>query len=262
MGNSFIEIQGAKEHNLKNVSIKVPRNSLSVFTGVSGSGKSSLVYDTIFQEGQRRFTESLSAYARQFLGQMEKPQVDHIEGLSPTVSIDQRSVSRSRRSTVGTITEVYDFYRVLFARLGTPYCVKCNNVVNSLTKYEIFESILNNFKEAKIILMAPVVRHRKGEYRKELKDLQLSGYQRVRVDGKMYNLDENIELGRYENHTIEVVIDRLVVREKDRGRLSEAIESCLKLGKGVMTTLIDEKLHTFSTVLGCKKAGQPSIIFN
>jgi excinuclease ABC subunit A len=255
MGNSFIEVQGAKEHNLKNVSIKVPRNSLSVFTGVSGSGKSSLVYDTIFQEGQRRFTESLSAYARQFLGQMEKPQVDHIEGLSPTVSIDQRSVSRSRRSTVGTITEVYDFYRVLFARLGTPYCVKCNKVVNSLTKDEIFESILNNFNEAKIILMAPVVRHRKGEYRKELKDLQLSGYQRVRVDGKMYNLDENIELGRYENHTIEVVIDRLVVREKDRGRLSEAIESCLKLGKGVMTTLIDDKLHTFSTVLGCIECG-------
>lgn len=255
MGNSFIEVQGAKEHNLKNISIKVPRNSLSVFTGVSGSGKSSLVYDTIFQEGQRRFTESLSAYARQFLGQMEKPQVDHIEGLSPTVSIDQRSVSRSRRSTVGTITEVYDFYRVLFARLGTPYCINCKKVVNSLTKDEIFESILSNFNEAKIILMAPIVRHRKGEYRKELKDLQLQGFERVRIDGKMYSLSENIELGRYENHTIEVVVDRLVVREKDKSRLSEAIESCLKLGSGVMTALIDDKLNTFSTILGCIDCG-------
>lgn len=255
MGNSFIEVQGAKEHNLKNISIKVPRNSLSVFTGVSGSGKSSLVYDTIFQEGQRRFTESLSAYARQFLGQMEKPQVDHIEGLSPTVSIDQRSVSRSRRSTVGTITEVYDFYRVLFARLGTPYCVKCNKMVNSLTKDEILESILENFKDAKILLMGPIVRHRKGEYRKELTELQLSGYDRVRIDGQMMSLSSKIELGRYENHTIEVVMDRLVVREKDRSRLSETIEKCLKIGKGVMTALINDSLHTFSTILGCIECG-------
>lgn len=255
MGNSFIEVQGAKEHNLKNVSIKIPRNSLAVFTGVSGSGKSSLVYDTIFQEGQRRFTESLSAYARQFLGQMEKPQVDHMEGLSPTVSIDQRSVSRSRRSTVGTITEIYDFYRVLFARLGTPYCVKCNKVVNSLTKDEIFEKIFSNYAEAKIIIMAPIVRHRKGEYRKEIKDLQLAGYQRARIDGKLVDLSGEIELGRYENHTIEVVIDRLVVKEKDKSRLSESIEGALKLGKGVMTALIDDHLHTFSTILGCIECG-------
>ncbi|PCJ52437.1 MAG: excinuclease ABC subunit A [Planctomycetota bacterium] len=255
MKNDFIEVRGAKEHNLKNIDIKIPRDSFTVFTGVSGSGKSSLVYDTIFQEGQRRFTESLSAYARQFLGQMDKPQVEHIEGLSPTVSIDQKSVSRSRRSTVGTITEVYDFYRVLFARLGVPFCTECEMPVNSLTKDEIIEQIIKNHTGAKIVLMAPIVRHRKGEYRKELDELRKSGYQRVRIDKKMRTLDEKIELARYENHTIEIVLDRLIVRDKDLSRLSEGIEKTLELGKGLITTLIDNKEKVFSSILGCIDCG-------
>ena len=210
-----IIVRGAREHNLKNVSIEVPRDRLVVFTGLSGSGKSSLAFDTIYAEGQRRYVESLSSYARQFLGQMDKPDVDFIEGLSPAISIDQKSASRNPRSTVGTITEIYDYLRLLFARVGVPHCPNCGRVITRQTPQQIVDRVLTLEEGTRFQVLAPVVRGRKGEYDGLLKELAQQGYTRVRIDGETKELSEALDdrLARYENHTIEVVIDRLVRRD-------------------------------------------------
>lgn len=228
-----ITVRGAREHNLRNIDVDVPRNALVVFTGVSGSGKSSLVYDTIHQEGQRRFMESLSAYARQFLGRMERPLVESVEGVSPTISIDQKTVNRNPRSTVGTITEIYDHLRLLMARLGTPHCPECGTEVRRLSVDQVVDRLVEQLPEARVSVLAPVVRERKGEYRKELEQLQRDGWVRARVDGELIDLAEPPELARYEKHTIEVVVDRLRVG-RDRTRLAEALETAVELAGGVV----------------------------
>lgn len=233
--NSSIEIKGAKEHNLKNISLSIPHKSLTTLTGVSGSGKSSLAFDTIFKEGQRRYLESLSAYARQFLGVMTKADVEHIEGLSPTVSIDQKTVNKNPRSTVGTVTEVYDFLRLLFARLGTPFCSECGHKISKQSQDQIANTILRELKEKDILVLAPIVRERKGEYRKEIEDVKSLGYNRIRIDGVVYRLDEDIpELKRYEKHTIEIVIDRIKVEDKYLSRLTDDIERAIRVTKGLV----------------------------
>ncbi len=247
MQNKII-IKGAREHNLKNISIEIPRDKMTVFTGLSGSGKSSLAFDTIFAEGQRRYIESLSAYARQFLGRLDKPDVDEIEGLSPAISIDQKSHSSNPRSTVATITEIYDYMRVLFARAGKPFCPKCGTAIKKMTIEEIVDvavSISNNNKSGKnVVLLAPVVRGRKGEYYQLLYDFLNTGFSEVRVDGEYYTLRDRIELSRYKQHTIELVVDRLpsgmdFTNKDNRLRLSEAIETALKYGKDVVTIITD-----------------------
>jgi len=247
----FIRVQGACEHNLKNVDIDIPRNQLVVITGLSGSGKSSLAFDTIYQEGQRRFMESLSSYARQFLGQMEKPKVDRIDGLSPTLSIDQKTVNRNPRSTVGTVTEILDHLRLLMARLGTPHCPVCQTEISTLSASQIADRILNTSPDAKLHVMAPVVWHRKGEYRKTLKDALANGFIRARVDGEVRSLEAPITLARYEKHTIEIVVDRLRARADKRGRLVEAIETALKMTKGMVTVLVGESHTVFSASRSC-----------
>lgn len=229
----YISVRGAREHNLRNIDVDVPRNALVVFTGVSGSGKSSLVYDTIHQEGQRRFMESLSAYARQFLGRMERPLVESVEGVSPTISIDQKTVNRNPRSTVGTITEIYDHLRLLMARLGTPHCPECGTEVSRLSVDQVADRLIEQLPDARVSLLAPVVRERKGEYRKELENLRRDGWQRARVDGVITELSEPPELARYEKHTIEVVVDRLRIG-RDRPRLAESLETAVKLAGGVV----------------------------
>ncbi len=228
-------IRGAREHNLKNVSVDLPRDSLIVFTGLSGSGKSSLAFDTIFAEGQRRYVESLSAYARQFLGQMDKPDVDFIEGLSPAVSIDQKSASRNPRSTVGTITEIYDYLRLLYARIGKPHCPECGDPIAKQTPQQIVDQILELPAETKFQILAPLVRERKGEYLEVFKQLQADGYSRVRVDGEIYSLDDVPALKRQEKHTIEVVVDRLTVNPESRQRMTDSVETALSLGHGNVT---------------------------
>ena len=254
-----ISVQGARAHNLKNVSLEIPRDQLVVFTGLSGSGKSSLAFDTIYAEGQRRYVESLSAYARQFLGQMDKPDVDHIEGLSPAISIDQKTASRNPRSTVGTITEVYDYLRLLFARIGVPHCPKCSRVISRQTPQQIVDQIFNLAEGTKFLVLVPVVDGRKGEYSTLLDDLAHQGFSRVRVDGEVHELSErsNIKLARYEKHTIEVVFDRLVLKSSIRQRLTESVESALKMGKGVVSIhLLDlERTETFSENLACSACG-------
>ncbi|MFT7616502.1 MAG: excinuclease ABC subunit A [Planctomycetota bacterium] len=247
MGHSQIVVRGARENNLKNVNVSIPRGSLTTVTGVSGSGKSSLAFDTIHNEGQRRFLESLSSYARQFLGQIEKPAVDHIDGLSPTVSIDQKTVNRNPRSTVGTVTEVYDHLRLLFARLGTPYCPETGEEIRPQTADQIRDRLLKEKDGRSVMVMAPIVKDRKGEYRKELEDLRLAGYLRVRIDGELLRLDEEIKLARYVRHTIEVVVDRLKVGKDKASRLAEAIEQALKLGSGLIGILDGDEHATFSS---------------
>ncbi|MCL0095892.1 excinuclease ABC subunit UvrA, partial [Dehalococcoidia bacterium] len=205
-----IFIKGAREHNLKNIDVTIPRDKLVVITGVSGSGKSSLAFDTIYAEGQRRYVESLSAYARQFLGRMEKPDVDYIEGLSPAISIDQKGVSHNPRSIVGTVTEIYDYLRLLFARVGHPHCPQCRREVSRQTVQQIVDTILEFPEGQRFMVMAPVVKDRKGEYQSVFEDLRRSGYVRVRVDGGIHDLSEEFHLDRYKRHTIEVVVDRLV----------------------------------------------------
>jgi excinuclease ABC subunit A len=250
-----IVIQGAREHNLKGVDLRLPRGALITMTGVSGSGKSSLAFDTIYQEGQRRFVESLSSYARQFLGQTEKPKVEHIEGLSPTISIDQKTVNRSPRSTVGTVTEIYDHLRLLFARLGSPHCPSCGQPVSPQTPAQIVERILGGFAGRTLAFLAPIVKDRKGEYRKELETLRLKGYVRARIDGVVRRLDEPIELARYERHTIEVVLDRIEVVPAKRARVAEAVEAALKLGDGSVSVLEGDALETFSSRFACPGCG-------
>ncbi len=229
-----IVIRGAREHNLKNVSIQLPRNQLIVITGLSGSGKSSLAFDTIYAEGQRRYVESLSAYARQFLEQMDKPDVDYIEGLSPAISIEQKTTHRNPRSTVGTVTEIYDYMRLLFARVGTPYCHKCGKPIESQTPQSIVDAVLALPEGTRVQLMAPLVRNRKGTYQKLFVEVKQQGYVRVRVDGTFYHVDDDITLKRYVQHDIDVVVDRLVVKPEASKRFTDSVETCLKLGKGLI----------------------------
>ena len=249
-------VRGAREHNLKDVSIELPRDALIVFTGLSGSGKSSLAFDTIFAEGQRRYVESLSAYARQFLGQMDKPDVDFIEGLSPAVSIDQKSTNRNPRSTVGTITEVYDYLRLLFARAGRPHCPKCGNAVSRQTPQQIVDQILELPATTKFQVLAPVVRERKGEFVDLFSDLVTQGYSRARVDGETISLSEPPKLKKQEKHTIEVVVDRLTAKAESKSRLTDSIETALRLAAGIIILdFVDaktgEKERTFSEHLAC-----------
>src|SRR4249920_2593279 len=219
-GIQFITVRGARQHNLKGVSVEIPRDKLVVITGLSGSGKSSLAFDTIFAEGQRRYVESLSAYARQFLDKMEKPDVDHIDGLSPTISIDQKGTSHNPRSTVGTVTEIYDYMRLLYARIGHPHCPKCGREVSRQTVQQIVDAVLNLPEGSSIMLLAPLVSGRKGEYKSIFEEMRRSGYVRIRVDGKIHDLSEELELDKQKKHTIEVVVDRLVIRKEKKASTS------------------------------------------
>ncbi|HKQ64181.1 MAG TPA: excinuclease ABC subunit UvrA, partial [Methylomirabilota bacterium] len=235
MASDRIVVRGAREHNLKNVDLEIPRDQLVVITGLSGSGKSSLAFDTIYAEGQRRYVESLSAYARQFLEQMEKPEVDSIEGLSPAISIEQKTTSKNPRSTVGTVTEIYDYLRVLFARVGIPHCPRCGKVISAQTVQQMVDRVLAQPQGTRLLVLAPVVRGRKGEYKKLFFDLQRQGYSRVRVNGVVRELGEEIELDKKRKHTIDVVIDRLIVRENLGSRLADSLETALRLADGIVT---------------------------
>ncbi len=251
-----ISIRGAREHNLKGFDLEIPRDQLVVITGLSGSGKSSLAFDTIYAEGQRRYVESLSAYARQFLGQMNKPDVDHIEGLSPAVSIDQKTTSRNPRSTVGTVTEIYDYLRLLYARIGVPHCPICGRRIEKQTAEQIVDAILGLGDGVKFQVLAPVVKGRKGEYGKLLEDLKHEGFTRVRIDGEVHTLDEEFRLDKKLKHTIEVVIDRLAIKEGVRTRLAESVEMALKLGQGTLTLdVTDGEEQNFSQALACPEHG-------
>mgnify|MGYP000703659404 FL=1 len=251
-----IVIKGAKENNLKNVDLTIPRDKLVVFTGLSGSGKSSLAFDTIYAEGQRKYMESLSSYARQFLGQMEKPDVDSIEGLSPAISIDQKSTNRNPRSTVGTVTEIYDYFRLLYARIGTPHCPKCGKVINKQTVDQMVDTIMELPERTKIQILAPVVRGRKGEHKKLFEQAKKSGYVRVIADGNMYELTDEINLDKNKKHNIEIVVDRLVVKDGINKRLTDSIETALKLAEGLMTVdVIDGEPINFSQSFSCPDCG-------
>ena len=261
MALDSIVIKGAREHNLKNVDLTLPRNQLIVITGLSGSGKSSLAFDTIYAEGQRRYVESLSSYARQFLGQMEKPDVDYIEGLSPAISIDQKSTSRNPRSTVGTVTEIYDYLRLLFARIGVPHCYQCGREISSQSSEQIVDSIMALPEGSKVQLLAPVVRGRKGEYAKLFEEIAKEGFSRVRVDGETRELREKITLDKKRKHTIEVIVDRLVIKADVRKRLTDSIETTLRLSTGIVTVLLEEPQNqehrelSFSEAFACVDCG-------
>ena len=251
-----IVIKGAREHNLKNIDVEIPRDSLVVFTGLSGSGKSSLAFDTIYAEGQRRYVESLSSYARQFLGQMDKPDVDYIEGLSPAISIDQKTTSRNPRSTVGTVTEIYDYLRLLYARIGIPHCPVCGRVIEKQTVDQIVDKILTLEEHTRIQIMSPIVRGRKGEYVKELDDARKSGFVRVRIDGSVYDLSEDIKLDKNKKHNIEIVVDRLVVSLDIKSRLSDSIETATKMSKGVvLCDVIGGEEQFYSLDYACAEHG-------
>ncbi|MGY5864518.1 MAG: excinuclease ABC subunit UvrA [Candidatus Thorarchaeota archaeon] len=254
-GPQSIVVVGASENNLRHISCEIPKNKFTVVTGVSGSGKSSLVFDTIFAEGQRRFVESLSAYARQFLGMLEKPKVDFMSGLSPSISIDQKSVGRNPRSTVGTITEIYDYLRLLYARVGTPHCPQCGKKIEPQTSQQMVDRILRLPESTRIMILAPIVRGRKGEYRREFRDLIKKGFIRARVDGELMDLEEGMSLDRYFEHTIEVVVDRLRVKKSERGRISEAVETSLNMAEGVVTIEKDSGPLTLSEQFACVDCG-------
>jgi excinuclease ABC subunit A len=259
VGTDSLVIHGAREHNLKNVTLELPRDKLIVFTGLSGSGKSSLAFDTLYAEGQRRYVESLSAYARQFLGQMEKPDVDFIEGLSPAISIDQKSTSRNPRSTVGTITEVYDYLRVLFARIGHPHCPRCGRPIGRQTPEQIVDQVMQLPEGTRFQVLAPIVRGRKGEYQKLLEDVAKQGFPRARVDGEVRELTDPIRLERHIKHTIEVVVDRLIARPDIRRRVADSIETALRLAEGMAAIAVQthdgEDVQTFSQHLACPYDG-------
>ena len=250
-----IIIKGARENNLKNVDLEIPRDKLVVFTGLSGSGKTSLAFDTIFAEGQRRYVESLSSYARQFLGQMEKPDVDYIEGLSPAISIDQKTTNKNPRSTVGTVTEIYDYLRLLFARVGVPHCPKCGKVINRQSIDQIVDRVLAMPEESRIQILAPVIRAKKGEHRKIFENARKSGYVRVRVDGIIYDLSEEIDLDKQKKHSIEIVVDRLVLRGDIRKRLADSLETALHLANGLCAVLCGEEVFSFSQNYACEDCG-------
>ena len=241
-----IVVHGAREHNLKNVDVEIPRDKLVVLTGLSGSGKSSLAFDTIYAEGQRRYVESLSSYARMFLGQMEKPDVDMIDGLSPAISIDQKTTSKNPRSTVGTVTEIYDYLRLLYARIGIPHCPICGREIKQQTVDQIVDQVLGLPEKSRVQVLAPVVRGRKGTHQKEFEGARKSGFVRARVDGLLYDLNEPIELNKNQKHTIEVVVDRLVIKEDVRSRLADSIEVAAGLTGGVViVNVIDGEDITF-----------------
>ncbi|HLA18305.1 MAG TPA: excinuclease ABC subunit UvrA, partial [Dehalococcoidia bacterium] len=256
-----IIVRGAREHNLKNIDVEIPRDRLVVITGVSGSGKSSLAFDTIYAEGQRRYVESLSAYARQFLGLMEKPDVDYIEGLSPAISIDQKGASRNPRSTVATQTEIYDYLRLLFARAGHPHCPQCGRPIERQTVQQIVDAILDMPPGKRLMVLAPVVRDRKGEYQKTFEDARKAGFVRVRVDGTVRDLGEEIRLDRYKAHSIEIVVDRVVTEKGDeegaeKTRLSDSVETALRLGGGLLIIAIEgEDDRLYSEHFSCVHCG-------
>ena len=248
----MIRIKGARENNLKNIDLEVPRNQFVVFTGLSGSGKSSLAFDTIYAEGQRRYMESLSSYARQFLGQMEKPDVDSIEGLSPAISIDQKSTNRNPRSTVGTVTEIYDYFRLLYARVGIPHCPKCGKPISKQTVDQMVDRLMQLEERTRIQLLAPIVRGRKGEHAKVFQNAKKSGYVRVRVDGNVYDLSEDIPMEKNKKHNIEIVVDRLVVKPGIEKRLTDSIETTLNLADGLMMVdVIGGETLNFSQSFSC-----------
>ena len=254
--NDKIVIKGAKEHNLKNINLEIPRDKLVVITGLSGSGKSSLAFDTLYAEGQRRYVESLSSYARQFLGLMEKPDVESIEGLSPAISIDQKTTSKNPRSTVGTVTEIYDYIRLLYARIGTPYCPNCGKKIEKQSIDQIVDNVMKIKEGTRIQILAPVVRGRKGEYTKLFEDLQKDGFARVRVDGEIYDLSDEIKLDKNKKHEIEVVVDRLVIKEDIVGRLTESIETALKQADNlVLIDIVGEKQVLYSCNYACPDCG-------
>jgi len=256
MGLQKIVIRGARQHNLKNISLEIPRNTLTVVTGPSGSGKSSLAFDTIYAEGQRRYVETLSAYARQFLDQMERPEVDSIEGLSPAISIEQKTTTRSPRSTVGTITEIYDYLRVLYSSVGTPHCPKCGKPIARQSTEQIVQAILALKPDDRIMILAPVVRGRKGEYKKELESFARQGYVRARIDGELRSLDEEIRLDKRKNHTIEVLLDRLLVKPGIAKRLEQSVEAALKLAGGLVTVaVVGGPEQVYSEKLACPDCG-------
>ena len=256
MAKQYIKIRGANEHNLKHISLDIPRNELVVLTGLSGSGKSSLAFDTIYAEGQRRYMESLSSYARQFLGQMEKPDVESIEGLSPAISIDQKSTNRNPRSTVGTVTEIYDYMRLLYARIGIPHCPKCGREIHKQTIDQMVDQIMAMPERTKIQLLAPVVRGRKGEHVKVLEQARKSGYMRVRIDGNLYELSEEIKLEKNIKHNIDIIVDRLVVKAGIENRLTDSIETVMSLSNGLMTVdVIGGEPVNFSQSFSCPDCG-------
>ncbi len=256
MEKNKIIIRGAKEHNLKNIDLELPRDKFIVITGLSGSGKSSLAFDTIYAEGQRRYVESLSSYARQFLGQMEKPDVEYIEGLSPSISIDQKTTSRNPRSTVGTVTEIYDYLRLLFARIGIPYCYKCGKEITSQTVDQMVDKIMELEERSRIQILAPVIRGKKGEHQKILENIKKEGFVRVIVDGEMYEVDQEIKLEKNKAHDIEIVVDRIIVKEGVEGRLADSIETALKLADGlIIVDIIDKDRIMFSQKLACPDCG-------
>jgi excinuclease ABC subunit A len=256
MGQDKIIVRGAKQHNLKNISVEIPRDKMVVITGLSGSGKSSLAFDTIYAEGQRRYVESLSSYARQFLGQMDKPDVDDIIGLSPAVSIDQKSTTRNPRSTVGTVTEIYDYMRLLFARIGHPHCPQCGREIAQQTVEQMVDTIMALPEGSKIQVLAPLVRGKKGHYKKLIEDVRKEGFVRVRVDGVMYDVTDDIEMDRYKQHTIEIVIDRLIVKPGIEKRLNDSVETALKKGQGTLAVdVVDEEEMLFSENFACTECG-------
>ncbi|MBI3316080.1 MAG: excinuclease ABC subunit UvrA, partial [Candidatus Omnitrophica bacterium] len=239
MGQDTIFIKNAREHNLQGVDLRIPRNALVVFTGLSGSGKSSLAFDTIYAEGQRRYVESLSAYARQFLDRMQKPNVEYIEGLSPAISIEQRVAGSNPRSTVGTTTEIYDYLRLLFAKIGVPHCYRCGRRITRQSAQSVVEQILKSPAETKIQILAPVIEGRKGEYQKIFKDIQKEGFVRVRVDKTVVELSDTLRLDKKKKHTIDIVVDRLVVKEGIKKRLTDSVETGLKVGKGTLKVVFE-----------------------
>lgn len=256
MPSEYLIVKGAREHNLKNIDVTIPRNSLVVITGLSGSGKSSLAFDTIYAEGQRRYVESLSAYARQFLGLMEKPDVDFIEGLSPAISIEQKTGGRNPRSTVATSTEIYDYLRLLYARIGIPYCYKCGKRIEKQTVQQIVDTLKALPNDTRLMVLAPLVRGRKGEYREVFREVRREGFVRVRVDGKIYEIEQTVELDRNKKHNIEVVIDRLTINPEVTERLTDAVELALKIGSGLMLAVINgETEQIFSEHLACPDCG-------
>ena len=256
MAITRISVRGARQHNLKNVDVDIPRNTLTVITGLSGSGKSSLAFDTIYAEGQRRYVETLSAYARQFLDQMERPDVDAIDGLSPSISIEQKTTSRSPRSTVGTITEIYDYLRLLYASIGVPHCPQCGREISRQSVDQIVGRVMELKPEDRVMLLAPMVRGRKGEFKKELEKLAQAGFTRARIDGELRNIDDEVPLDKRKNHTIEIVVDRLLVKPGIEKRLANSVEIAMKLANGlVQVAVVDGEEHLYSSRLACPECG-------
>src|SRR5213595_1621888 len=256
MAISKISVRGARQHNLKNISVEIPRNTLTVITGLSGSGKSSLAFDTIYAEGQRRYVETLSTYARQFLDQMERPDVDSIDGLSPAISIEQKPTSRSPRSTVGTITEIYDYLRLLYSSIGVPHCPTCGKPITRQSAEQIVQRVMALTPDDRVVIMAPIVRGRKGEFKKEMEKLVQHGFSRARVDGELVNLEDDIRLDKRKNHTIEVVVDRLLVKSGIEHRLELSVGLAMKLAGGlVQVAVVGGEEQLYSARLACPDCG-------